>query len=145
MSYIRILYRCETYFTGKTIWYQFHAFLILSPKFGYSSTLTWPPANIEGSRNNTHKASSVVARRRSYEVALYSSRQSIWWKTRLWFESSTDARLIQALVWTRLHDQFDLILTPIFCCSSTLEMISAEIRKEKGRINTHEGSTSRGS
>lgn len=46
MSYIRILYRCETYFTGKNIWYKFHAFLIHSPKSCYSSALTWPTVDI---------------------------------------------------------------------------------------------------
>lgn len=53
-----------------------------------------------------------MARQRSYEAALHTLATAYNQKHRFGLKSLTDARSIRALVRTRLHDQFDLLLTP---------------------------------
>lgn len=128
MSYIRILYRCETYFTGKNIWYKFHAFLILSPKSCYSSTLTWPTVDI-----GRKQAPLWLVNARTRRLSILSQQHIIKNTVLAW-------NLLPMRdpfgPWYGQDCMINLICSslPQFCCSLTLEWCLLVIEREKTGI-----------
>lgn len=105
ISYMRILYRCEDYFTGKTMCYQFPRFANPQSEISTSYMATcW----------HRKEAGPALARQRLFETALHNCRHSTLWTKPIRLESCTDARFIWISVRTGLYDRFDLIFTPIF-------------------------------
>lgn len=129
MSYIRILFRCEDYFTGKIIWDQFPRFADLQSEISlFLNLLHDHLLASQGSRNSAHEAGPGVARQRLFEMDIMKNTDLAWILYRCETHSDLGTDRAARSIWSDSHFH---ILLPF---DSWMNFASS--KKKNGRDNT---------